>query len=596
MRSDREGASEPDDRVRIPPDPVPGRSGQRRANANLRPWPERSWDARPAAGGRVVVVVESPTRALALRRAVGPAVQVLATGGHVLDGRGNPRRGGGRVLQDLQAAARSAQRVLIATDPDREGEAIAAELLRFLAPAFPGKACRVRLGGDAPEDVARALAAPGTLDRDRLSARSLREELDRCFVAVAGRLLGGAIPCGRVQAAALALVVDRGHEEFTRSVLELWIELPDGRVRGEVEPEPRSRQEAELLAASLAGRPIDPASIRRRRFEASPPPPFDTASLLAEADRLGLGPERVLAAAVRLHRGVELADGIEPLLSYPRTDEAALDEPERPMAHGAIRPLSRSWPPERAAPFLEAAERRVYERVWRRTAATLADPALLEEVTVAIESGRHFRAIRTVAPGWFAEESPPGPGGARAIGEPPIAPGGWAEEGPAIVPALRPIGPDEERLRNVGTPRFGRSRVIERVAAGPFRPGELIASLAAKGVGRPSTWSTVARSLREAGWIRGQRGRLVATDEGRRVARVLGEALGTWSGPDRSMALAEGLLAVEERRLAPEEFRRRFIAPLRAAGGERGPRCRICGRRLVGEGTCSGFPLCRGAG
>jgi DNA topoisomerase-1 len=537
--------------------------------------------ASPAAG-RVVVVVESPTRALALRRVVPPAIRVLATAGAILERRGNPRRGAGRVLQELTAAGRWADRILIATDPDREGEAIAADLLRQLGPAFPGRVARVHLDEDTAAGVARALSSRGTVDRGRLAARTLRDELDRKFLAAAGRVLGEDGPCGRVQAAALARVVERSGEAPSRWEVEVGLDLPEGRVRARLAPALPDPDAADAVARAVAGTAVDPAAIRRRRVEEPPPPPFDTAALLADADRLGLGPERVLDAARTLHRGVELEDGIAPLLSYPRTDETtATPAPDRPLVHGAIRPVSAEWPPERAAPFLGAAERKVYERVWRRTAAARAGPAVLEAIEVDVAAaGAAFvaRAERVIDPGWRALEAPGRPGGAAAA-----RPDAIDRRGPGSYGGERRPG---------ATPRVGRARVVGCPGNEPFRPGELIADLAARGIGRPSTWATIARGLREAGLVRGEGGRLRATDRGRGVDRALREALGPGPAP---AAVEEALRAVEAGRMAAAEFRRRFVAPLdEVARGPRGPRCSRCGRPLAAGGRCTGFPVCRG--
>jgi DNA topoisomerase IA len=597
--------------------PFPGGPERRIPNAGA----EALGPGKPAAEGageRVLLVVESPTRALALRRVVGPSVHVVATGGNPFGPRGRPRPGGGRILQELRDQGRRADRIVVATDRDREGEGIAVGLLGFLGPLFPGKVSRgyleeggpgaPGLGGPASGRPGAALGggstgmpvpggggratgmsgsaggrgpavavAAGGVDRGRAVARALREEADRRFLAAAGRILGGGGTCGRVQAAALERVVDRSREEPATWAVELRLEVGGERYRGLLGASFGTEEEA-VAAAEGLGEPGCSRAIRRRRFEEPPPPPFDTGSLLAEADRLGLGPERVLEAARTLHRGVELADGIEPLLSYPRTDEAVLEaDPRRPLAHGAIRPVAPEWTPERAGPYLGPAERKVYDRVFSRTAASRAAAAVLEGIEVDLgPTGRPLvaRAVRVIEPGWRAVS------GCGA--EEPIPARGGGGEG-------RWDGTEDgHRVRVV------RARAVERPGAGPFRPGELIADLAGRGIGRPSTWAGVARGLREAGWVRGDGGRLRATDEGRRVCRTLREALGPLA--ETATALEAGLRAVEEGRWRPEEFRRRFVRPLAEAGGAgRTPRCPKCGRPLLDGGTCSGFPVCRGS-
>jgi DNA topoisomerase IA len=648
-------------------------------------------------GERVLVVVESPTRALALRKAVGPSVRVVATCGNVFGPRGKPRPGGGRILQQLRDEGRRADRIVIATDRDREGEGIAAGLLGFLGPLFPGRVSRGYVedgglpapagggqaaapvrdgrGGEAALPVrdrrGRGAAAPvrdgrggeaalplrdgrgreaaapvrdgrrpgstepvaagggggaapwvrfAEVDRRRAVARALRDEADRRFLAATGRILGGAA-CGRVQAAGLERVVERSREEPSTWAVEVRLEVGGERLPAVLAPELASREEALAVAGELAGRVLAARAIRRRRFEEPPPPPFDTGSLLAEAEHLRLGPERVLEAARVLHRGVELADGKESLLSYPRTDEPVLEaDPHRPPAHGAIRPVAPEWTPERAAPYLRPAERKVYERVVARTAAASAGCAVLEELEAELEgAGRRFvaRAVRVIEPGWRAVDGDSGPGGSGDSARRSDETGRQGEgRGAAPDPAGRASvgGPGEAGARPVdgggaaagpgggrdsGGPRNGegvrvlRARAVERPGTGPFRPGELIADLAGRGIGRPSTWATVARGLREVGWVRGDGGRLRATNEGRRVWEALRSALGPLA--ENATALEAGLRAVEEGRWGPEEFRRRFVRPLVEAS-DTGPtrRCPRCGRPLRESGTCSGFPVCRG--
>jgi DNA topoisomerase I len=402
-------------------------------------------------------VVESPAKALTLRRWLGPRWDVRATAGHLLDLPRNREgidlangfepdwelvRGRSRTLSELKRAARQAERVLLATDPDREGEGIAWQLASELgAEGGSSRLARVLLYELTPEAIGRALASPVGLDRARAEAQLARRVVDRLIgYRLSARLSSALRPgltAGRVQAAALRLAA-------------AWEPL---------EPD----------------HPPAPAP-------AALPPPFGTATLLrASAERLHLRPRRTMALAQRLYEGVELGDGGRTgLITYPRTGSCWVSPaahlaaralasgrggPASPPAAGAagpgpgpatgqeaLRPTSLDWPPHRAREALRAAGGRdlprLYALIWDR-----------------------FVESRTV------------PGCRR---ERPGAPGPVARPGPA-------------RLDDAA----------------------LIEALAARGVGRPSTLATIGESLEVRGYLSHADGALQVTPLGHRVVAWL---------------------------------------------------------------------------
>jgi DNA topoisomerase-1 len=401
-------------------------------------------------------VVESPTAALTLRRWVGGACDVLATGGHLLDlparregidlARGfEPTwelvRGKGRTLSDLKRAARRAGRVLLATDPDREGEAIAWQLsIELGAEGGSHRIQRVLFGELTPEAVELAVANPAAIDRARAEAQLARRVIDRLIgFRLSARLSAALRPgltAGRVQAAALRLA-------------EAW----------------RPPADDEAGPGALAS---------------SPPPPYQTSTLLEDAARrLGLRPVRAMALARRLHEGVVLEDGERVgLLTYPRTGSTwlspevakavgalvtarhgpgALDPGPGPLpppdgrgVHGALRPARLDWPPERVREALrEAGGRdlcRLYALAWERLLGS-----------------------RMTAEAWR------GPGG-----------GG---EG--------------------GRTRRGTGRELDDAG--------LLRVLQRRGVGRPSTLASIGESLESRGYLERSAGALRVTPLGGRV-------------------------------------------------------------------------------
>jgi DNA topoisomerase-1 len=344
-------------------------------------------------------VVESPTAALTLRRWVGEAYDVLATGGHLLDlparregidlTRGfEPAwelvRGKGRILSDLKRAARRAGMVLLATDPDREGEAIAWQLSAELgAEGGSHRIQRVLFGELTPEAVHRAMANPAAIDRARAEAQLARRVVDRLIgFRLSARLataLRPGLTAGRVQAAALRLA-------------EAW------RPPGDGEDGP---------GASM------------------PPPPYQTSTLLQDAARrLGFRPVKTMALARRLHEGVMLDDGERVgLLTYPRTGSTWISSgvgqevgalvrarhgpgalspgsgQPTPLAcqgvHGALRPARFDWPPERVREALrEAGGRdlaRLYSLAWERLLGSRMTPEAWRDLGGGGERGRTRR-------------------------------------------------------------------------------------------------------------------------------------------------------------------------------------------------------------
>lgn len=419
-------------------------------------------------GGEALLVVESPATALTLRRWLGREWSVLATGGHLLDLPGRREgidlaagfepswelvRGRGKTLSDLKRAARRAGLVLLATDPDREGEAIAWQLAAELgAPGGSARVRRVRLGELTPASVARAVASPGALDQRRAEAQVARRVIDRLI----GFRLSGALSvalrpglgAGRVQAAALRLAAT-------------WR-------AGEARDDREGRE---------------PLEVQRR-----PPPPFQTATLLAAAWRqLGFRPVKTMALAQRLYEGVRLEDGERSgLLTYPRTASswigAEADDAVRALlqarhgaeavdagpvsaagevagevacgAHEALRPARLDLPPEQVGALLrQGGERelaRLHELAWER-----------------------LLAARMTRAAWQALAPRPTPAAAR------------------------------------------------RAAADVLDDATLVEALAHHGVGRPSTLAGIGESLEARGYLARTGRGLEVTPLGHRVAAWL---------------------------------------------------------------------------
>jgi DNA topoisomerase-1 len=529
---------------------------------------------RGAAGEGTLVVVESPRKALAIRRALGPGYEVMASLGHVKD---LPPAGLGvdldrgfeprwqvlparkRLLSEMRRVARRHARVLLATDPDREGEAIAWHLAEELgAPGGDGRVGRALIREITPEALREAVSRPVPLDAGRHDAQTARRVIDRlvgtAMTAALRERVGPGRSAGRVQAAALRLLVEREREVQAFRPAAGWrVEARLARVAGGglrvrllaatgEEACFREAGEAEAAAARLRAARFEVVAVERAEQPEPPPAPFRTVDLQAEAARrLGFRAARTMALARELYEGVDLGEeGVLGLLNYPRTDSSRVSAPaiagarrlvaerfgEEQLsdgmpawvdggprgqdAHEAIRPTSWAHPPEIVRPHLRRPGGRdlfrLYALVWERFLASQMRPALHAHVRLLVRAGEaelraSERSLRV--PGWRA-----------ATGE--RAPRRRARPDPAPGEALR----------------------LEAVAAEP-RPPEppprldeagLLRALDRLGIGRPSTYAGIAGALLAQGYAAEGEGGLRPTPLGAAVDRALAGAF-TWGDP-----------------------------------------------------------------
>src|SRR6516225_557467 len=400
-----------------------------------------------------VVVVESPAKAKTINRYLGDDYKVVASYGHVRD---LPAKDGSvlpdddfamswevdgkseKHLKTILEAARGADRLFLATDPDREGEAISwhvRELLNSRRGLKHLDVKRVVFNEVTKNAVLDAFTRPREIDRELVEAYLARRALDYLvgftLSPVLWRKLPGSRSAGRVQSVALRLICEREAEIEAFKSREYWtVEVEfkteagqtftarlthlDGkrldRFDLDTEAKARAAADAILRAAEFAVAEIDSRQVRRNPF-----PPFTTSTLQQEASRkLGLSASRTMQIAQRLYEGVDLAGETVGLITYMRTDGVAISGeaivaarrliggefgpryvPGEPRvyrspaknaqeAHEAIRPTDVDRKPEDIAAHLDRDQRRLYELIWKRTVASQMASALLEQVTVDI--------------------------------------------------------------------------------------------------------------------------------------------------------------------------------------------------------------------
>ena len=522
-----------------------------------------------------VVVVESPAKAKTINRYLGSDYKVVASYGHVRD---LPAKDGSVVpdedfamswevdgksekhIKTILEAARNADRLFLATDPDREGEAISWHVREVLNSRRGLKHLdvkRVVFNEVTRNAVLDAFRRPREIDRELVEAYLARRALDYLvgftLSPVLWRKLPGSRSAGRVQSVALRLICEREADIEAFKPREYWtIEVEfkteagqtftarlthlDGkrldRFDLDTEAKARAAAAAILRASGFAVAEIDSRQVRRNPF-----PPFTTSTLQQEASRkLGLGASRTMQIAQRLYEGVDLRGEVVGLITYMRTDGVAISTeaiaaarrliggefgpkyvPDQPRlyrspaknaqeAHEAIRPTDLGRKPADVAAHLDSDQRRLYELIWKRTIASQMASALLEQVAVDIADGAGRLRLRANGSVVLFD-------GFLAL---------YQEDHDDTV--------DEEAE---GT-RLPAMRKAERLARGDVAPSQhftqpppryteasLVKKLEELGIGRPSTYAAILQVLQDRAYVRLEKRRFIPEDRGRLVTAFL---------------------------------------------------------------------------
>ena len=402
-----------------------------------------------------LVIVESPAKAKTITKYLGPGYQVKASMGHVRDlpksklgvdvdhdftPQYQPIKGKEEVIEDLQKAAKKSDKVFLATDPDREGEAISWHLKELLD--LPDeKTYRVTFNEITKKVVNESIAAPRAIDQNLVDAQQARRILDRIVGYQLSPLLWKKIrrglSAGRVQSVATRLVAEREAEIKAFIPEEYWsLEVNLDRIAPnaggfkaafygrEKKIELHSEAEVGEVLSAVRGAPWSVAGVKRQDKQRNPAPPFITSTLQQEASRkLNMTPRRTMSIAQQLYEGVDIqGEGTVGLITYMRTDSLRLSDeataaarefiharygqdyyPGKPRvfktksgaqdAHEAIRPSDVRLTPEDIKKDLTAEQYRLYKLIWSRFLACQMSPAVYDSVTIDVESaGYTFRA------------------------------------------------------------------------------------------------------------------------------------------------------------------------------------------------------------
>jgi DNA topoisomerase-1 len=412
------------------------------------------------AGSTSLVIVESPAKAKTIGKYLGRGYKVRATVGHIMDlpekklgvdpdkdfdVQLEPIAGKEKTIAEIKAAAKAAREVLIATDPDREGEAIAAHVHQLIAPPKPKRRGAAASAADAPavpirrvlfheitkDAVQRAVAEPRDIDSHKVDAQQARRVLDRLVGYKASPVLWKTVKkglsAGRVQTVALRLIVEREREIRAFVPVEYWsvtAQLEKGAQQFQAKlhhvdgkkPEIANQQQADAILADLRGRRLFPVTdVKRRERRKNPQAPFTTSTLQQEAaKKLGFGSKRTMRLAQDLYEGIELGpEGAVGLITYMRTDSTRVAESAAVAArdhlrtlfgaeyladgvqqyegkkqanaqdaHESVRPTDPARRPELVRKYLSPDQLKLYELVWKRFMASQMAPAVFDTTTV----------------------------------------------------------------------------------------------------------------------------------------------------------------------------------------------------------------------
>jgi len=518
-----------------------------------------------------VLIVESPGKIKAISKYLGPDYKVLASFGHIrdlpskdgsvkpdedfamtweVDDRANKR------IKDIADAVKKADKLILATDPDREGEAISWHVLQVLNQrhALNGKPVeRVVFNAVTKAAVLDAIKNPREINEELVDAYLARRALDYLvgftLSPVLWRKLPGARSAGRVQSVALRLVVERELEIEAFKAEEYWtidadlraaaggfaarLTHLDGKKLDKFSL--KSQADADRAADAIKARHFHVDSIETKPVKRHPSPPFITSTLQQEASRkLGFAAKRTMQVAQGLYEGVNIGGETVGLITYMRTDgvtmagEAVAESrrvigvrygeryvPKVPRAysskaknaqeaHEAIRPTSFERAPERVARYLDGDQLKLYDLIWKRAIASQMESAELERTTVDVASGDKQVVLRatgtvTLFDGFLTlyQEGSDDETDEDANRLPKVA-----EGDPAAVEHIRP-----EQHFTEPPPRYSEASLVRKLE-------EL-------GIGRPSTYASILSVLRDRAYVRLDRGRFVPEDKGRLVTAFL---------------------------------------------------------------------------
>ena len=607
-----------------------------------------------------LVIVESPAKAKTIGKYLGKDFTVKACMGHLRDLPKStlgvdlehdfepvykPIKGKEDIISDLKKSAKSADMVYLATDPDREGEAISWHLKQLLD--LPDDKCRRVTFNEITKNVVQeSIREPRDIDQKLVDAQQARRILDRIVGYELSPLLWKKIrrglSAGRVQSVATRMVDDRDREIEAFQPEEYWTldaNLLGSDVKrlpfaaryhgvGGKKAELKSADEVEAVVEATKNAPFVVKSVKRTDKQRSPSPPFTTSTMQQEASRkLSMTPRRTMAIAQQLYEGVDIeGEGTVGLITYMRTDSLRLSEeaiasarefilgrygadyypakgPNRYKAkataqdaHEAIRPSNVNWTPEQVKKDLTGEQYRLYRLIWSRFVACQMSNAVYDSVAVEVEAADHsFRASSSSLK--FS--------GYTAVYE--EGRDEEKEEKESPLPALR----EGETLE---LKDFSRDQHFTQPPA-HYTDATLIRAMEEQGIGRPSTYAPTVSTILDREYVMKEGKYLHITNLGRVVTALMKERFTDIADLKFTAHMEQQLDSVEEGKTAWKDVLRDFYGDFdqnlkQAEQALEGVRIKVpdevseeicpeCGRNLVVKSgrfgrflACPGYPEC----
>lgn len=593
-------------------------------------------------------MVESPAKANTINKFLGKDYKVEASMGHIKD-LPEDRMGvdiennfkphyviiprSRKIVHRLRKEEQGKEKIFLAPDPDREGEAIAYHLSQI----FKNKNIfRVSFNEITRPAVTKAFQHPGSIDLNKVKSQQARRILDRIVGYSISPLLwkkvAGGLSAGRVQSVALRFIVEREREIKRFKPQEYWsIEAELKPAKGEErfvaelkkiegkKAEIRRREDVERIIEDIKKEKFVVCKIEKKEKKKNPPAPFTTSKLQQEAfNKLRFSATQTMQIAQELYEGVELGEERVGLITYMRTDslrcsQEALEEvrgyieknfgkeylPQKAHtykskanaqeAHECIRPTSVLREPEEIKRFLGERQYKLYKLIWNRFVASQMRPALFSSVEIEISAGRYiFTASQTSV----------------------------------LFLGFLLLYPEEKKEKTL--PRLEEGEVLELIELrdkqhftkppARYSDASLVKVLEEKGIGRPSTYAPIIRILLERNYVRREKGYLFPTELGMAVLDLLVSYFPTLLDPQFTAKMEEDLDKIEEEKQDWVEMLKGFYQPflqdlnkarkdmrtLKKEVIKTDKHCEKCGRLMVirwgRKGrflACSGFPQCK---
>ncbi len=610
-----------------------------------------------------LVIVESPAKAKTINKYLGPGYKVAASVGHIKDLPKNRMgvdvedgfkpeyvtiQGKGKILQKIRKLAKESDRVLLAPDPDREGEAIAWHIADEIR-RYNKEIQRILIHEITERGVGEAISHPLPLNRRRFESQQARRILDRLVGYQISPLLWDKVrrglSAGRVQSVAVRLIVDREREIQAFVPEEYWLvdavlrtragETLTARLakKGGRKIKPSNEEEVTRILSELEGATWRVGSVEAKRVKKNPPPPFTTAKLQQEAARLlRFTAKRTMGLAQSLYQGVELgSEGPVGLITYMRTDSTRVSEDALRMvraaigerfgkeylpakarrfktrkgaqdAHEAIRPTSIERTPESVARYLDRDQLKLYRLIYNRFVASQMAAAQYDRTQVVVEAnGYEFKASGQVMvfPGYTRIYKEGQSDDDRSSTRPP-------DQAKGTLPRV-------EQGEELGLEKIDTRQEFTQPPP-RFTEASLVKELEERGIGRPSTYAAIISNIQDRGYVEKAEGRFRPTELGTLVTDLLVEAFPEILDVEFTAQMESKLDLIEEGQADWQQILREFYEPfartlekaresMRDVKREEIPTdivCDKCGARMVirwGRNgsflACSAYPDCK---